>query len=123
MGYKLTLSSSAAAQGVSYQIVLPLDQSSTTGATTDFETLRLPLSAFKPTFRGQPAPDAPPFGADPDNPPSYVEALKFLRPRFNERQFLLTFGGPQATTARVERLRVVAHAQLALFRDGPKLGV
>lgn len=57
MGYKLTLQSATAPDGVSYQYQLP--------ALSDAEylTLRLPLSEFRATFRGRPAPDAPPLRA------------------------------------------------------------
>ncbi len=58
MGYKVTLQSGAAQQGVSYQYVLPPLEAG--GA---FETLRLPLADFKPTFRGRAAPGAPPLKA------------------------------------------------------------
>lgn len=52
MGYKLTLQSAAAQEGVSYQYSLPaLDD--------ECASLRLPLGDFKPTFRGRPAPEAP----------------------------------------------------------------
>lgn len=58
MGYKLTLSSAAAEQGVSYQHVLPqLDRPG------QFQSVRLQLRDFKPTFRGRPAPSAPPLRA------------------------------------------------------------
>ena len=51
MGYKLTLQSSAAQEGVSYQYSLP--------ALDEYASLRLPLGDFKPTYRGRPAPEAP----------------------------------------------------------------
>lgn len=51
MGYKLTLQSAAAQEGVSYQYSLP--------ALDECASLRLPLGDFKPTFRGRPAPEAP----------------------------------------------------------------
>ena len=57
MGYKITLQSEAAAQGVSYQYLMPLV------ADGGFTLMRIPLSAFKPTLRGRPAPDAPPLRA------------------------------------------------------------
>jgi NADH dehydrogenase [ubiquinone] 1 alpha subcomplex assembly factor 1 len=71
MGYKLTLTSSSAQPGVSYQLVLPRLSS---GGSNDgdagvggFQTLRLPLTNFKPTYRGRPAPEAPPLRADEVN--------------------------------------------------------
>ena len=61
-GYKLTLQSRAAPNGVSYQASLPLATAVTPAG--DFERVRLPLAAFRPTFRGQPAPDAPPLRSE-----------------------------------------------------------
>ena len=58
LGYKITLQTDAAAPGVSYQLALPLP-----AAADAFSTLRLPLSSFRPTLRGQPAPEAPPLRA------------------------------------------------------------
>ena len=57
MGYKVTLTSAAAAEGVSYQFALPML------AADEFTSVRMPLAAFRPTFRGRPAPDAPPLRA------------------------------------------------------------
>lgn len=56
LGYKVTLTSAVASPGVSYQFTLPqLDD--------EPERLSLPLEQFKPSFRGQAAPDAPPLRA------------------------------------------------------------
>lgn len=57
LGYKLTLQSAAGPQGVSYQAALPL---TTPGRVED---CRLPLDAFRPTFRGRALPEAPPLRA------------------------------------------------------------
>ena len=51
LGYKLPLRSAAADASISYQFALP--------ALTAQTSLRLPLSEFRATCRGQPAPDAP----------------------------------------------------------------
>jgi len=61
-GYKLTLSGDHAPR-VSYQCLIPADASEY-GASDDdgFVELELPLSSFKPSFQGQPAPSAPPLG-------------------------------------------------------------
>ena len=59
-GYKLTLTSIAAPQGVSYQYVLPLDDV----VHGEFVPVRCPLSSFRPSFRGRPAPEAPPLRAE-----------------------------------------------------------
>ena len=56
LGYKLTLRSAAADASISYQFALP--------ALTAQTSLRLPLSDFRATCRGQPAPDAPPLRAE-----------------------------------------------------------
>ena len=56
LGYKLTLRSAAADASISYQYALP--------ALTAQTSLRLPLSGFRATCRGQPAPDAPPLRAE-----------------------------------------------------------
>lgn len=58
-GYKLTLQTAVAAQGVSYQYLLPFDEHDGDRDADGFCSLRIPLSAFKPTLRGRPAPDAP----------------------------------------------------------------
>ena len=59
MGYKLTLSSAAAPDGVSYQYMLPQLE-----ASMEFTTLRAPLAAFRPTYRGRPALDMPALRAE-----------------------------------------------------------
>ena len=59
MGYKLTLQSAAAPDGVSYQYTLPPLESGGSGYTS----VRMPLREFKPTYRGRPAPEAPPLRA------------------------------------------------------------
>lgn len=56
LGYKLTLTSRAAPQGVSYQALLPR-----LGAEP--QAVTLPLSSFEPSFRGRPVPDAPKLAA------------------------------------------------------------
>lgn len=53
MGYKLTLQSRAAPNGISYQCALPKLEDD------DFVSLRLPLDTFQPTSRGRAAPEAP----------------------------------------------------------------
>ena len=52
-GYKLTLTSIAAPSGVSYQYVLPDIHDH------GYTTLRLPLTEFRPSYRGRAAPEAP----------------------------------------------------------------
>lgn len=61
MGYKITLQTPSGAQGISYQYVLPLDESASD--EDGFTTLRIPLSAFKASVRGRSAPEAPPLRA------------------------------------------------------------
>ena len=69
LGYKITLQSEGAAQGVSYQYLLPLASDDDGNTASDlasgdgFTSMRIPLSAFKPSLRGRPAPDAPPLRA------------------------------------------------------------
>ena len=65
-GYKLTLTTAAAPRGVTHQILLPLPPADGAAAAGDdgFSTLQLRLSAFKPSCRGSPAPDAPPLRAE-----------------------------------------------------------
>jgi NADH dehydrogenase [ubiquinone] 1 alpha subcomplex assembly factor 1 len=59
-GYKVTLAGDHAPR-VSYQCLIPANVSER-GATDEdgFTELELPLSSFKPSFQGRPAPDAPP---------------------------------------------------------------
>ena len=59
-GYKLTLTGDHAPR-VSYQCLIPSDASERGAIDEDcFAELELPLSSFKPSFQGRPAPDAPP---------------------------------------------------------------
>ena len=61
-GYKLTLAGDHAPR-VSYQCLIPADASAYGPPDADgFAELELPLSCFKPSFQGQPAPGAPPLG-------------------------------------------------------------
>ena len=59
LGYKVTVRSAAAPEGVSYQFALPAAE-----GAAGFTTARMPLDAFRPTFRGRPAPEAPPLRAE-----------------------------------------------------------
>ena len=51
-GYKLTLTSGRAPNGISYQAAID-------AGSGGFAALRLPLASFKPSYRGRPAPEAP----------------------------------------------------------------
>ena len=55
-GYKLTLKTDAAMDGISYQA--PLEPAAALAA--DGGTVRIPFSMFRATFRGRPVPNAPP---------------------------------------------------------------
>ena len=56
LGYKLTLTSAATPNGVSYQFTLPQ-------LGEKREKVRMPLDQFKPSYRGRAVPDAPPLRA------------------------------------------------------------
>ena len=101
-GYKLTLSSAAAPQGVSYQLVLPqLDE----GAP--FERLRLPLADFKPSLRGRPATDAPPLRA------ADVRGLGLMLSRYESGGGIKEPIAPGAFQLRLRRL-AEAESELAI---------
>jgi hypothetical protein len=67
-GYKICVKADAGMDGVMYQASLP-------AVSTEMTTVRLPWSAFKPTFRGMPVRDAPIRG-------DQVQQLGFMLSRF-----------------------------------------
>jgi hypothetical protein len=67
-GYKVCVKADAGMDGVMYQASLPV-------VSTEMTTVRLPWSAFKPTFRGMPVRDAPIRG-------DQVQQLGFMLSRF-----------------------------------------
>jgi len=68
-GYKVCVKADAGMDGVMYQASLPV-------VSTEMTTVRLPWSAFKPTFRGMPVRDAAPIRGD------QVQQLGFMLSRF-----------------------------------------
>jgi NADH dehydrogenase [ubiquinone] 1 alpha subcomplex assembly factor 1 len=90
-GYKVCLKGDGAVDGVMYQASLPAAIS----ATEDLSTVRLPWSAFKPTFRGRPVRDAPPIRGE------QVRQLGFMLSRFDSAS-----GAPMADAPAAGRFQL-----------------
>lgn len=113
MGYKLTLQSIAAPDGVSYQYTLPARRACEARGervwlgSEGFTSLRLPLADFKPTFRGRPAPEAPPLRA------SEVRSVGLMLSRYEVAGGVKESIAPGAFRLSLRALRV-AESELAI---------
>lgn len=90
MGYKLTLNTAPGGRSLSYQCPLPLADGE--------KRARLPLSSFKASVRGSPAPDAPPLRA------AQVCTLGFMLSRYEVGGGVKEAIPPGAFRLQLERL-------------------